>query len=129
MMAGSSLLSLARPASPRGATGILVAVLLAAGLGLCTAAAVHLEALLFYAFLLVEASVGAYYPVIGLIKSEVVPEGIRGSVYSLMRLPLNLFVVVAHALDEEGDGHRSRIFLLLSALLALALGAVWKVFR
>ncbi|KLU92993.1 hypothetical protein MAPG_11936 [Magnaporthiopsis poae ATCC 64411] len=46
----------------------------------------------------------------GLLKSEAVEDGVRGRVYSVMRFPLNVFVVVAHGLDEEGDMHRFRVF-------------------
>merc|ERR1719158_2342940 len=43
----------------------------------------------FFGFLVFEFSVGVYWPAIGTIKSEVVPEGIRATMYNLYRVPLN----------------------------------------
>jgi hypothetical protein len=45
-------------------------------------------------FLLFELSVGAYFPVMGIIKSKVVPEEHRATVYNLFRIPMNLIVVL-----------------------------------
>ena len=43
-----------------------------------------------------------------LLKSEVIQDDMGGSVYSLMRLLLNVFVLIAHILAEEGKsfGHQ-----------------------
>lgn len=38
-----------------------------------------------------------------LLKSEVVGDGVRGTAYGLMRVPLNVFIVVSHALDRDGE--------------------------
>ncbi|KAJ6443878.1 glucokinase [Purpureocillium lavendulum] len=54
------------------------------------------------------------------LKSQVVEDDFRGSIYSSLRLPLNLFVVVVHGLDREGDEHRNRVFVVLAALLIVA---------
>jgi len=45
------------------------------------------------AFLLFEFCVGVYFPSVGVLKSEVVPESVRGTVYNLYRVPLNAIVV------------------------------------
>lgn len=47
----------------------------------------------FAAFLLFEFCVGAYFPSIGVVKSEIVPEAIRGTMYNIFRAPLNAVVV------------------------------------
>lgn len=44
-------------------------------------------------FLLFEFCVGAYFPSLGVIKSEIVPEAIRGTMYNIFRVPLNAVVV------------------------------------
>lgn len=49
-----------------------------------------------------EALVGAYFPSMAFLKGRVVDDGIRGKVYGILRLPLSIFVVVAHSLAEEG---------------------------
>jgi len=45
------------------------------------------------AFLIFEFCVGVYFPSVGVLKSEVVPDGLRGTVYNLYRMPLNGIVV------------------------------------
>jgi len=47
----------------------------------------------FVAFLLFEFCVGVYFPSVGVMKSEIVPEQVRGTVYNLYRVPLNAIVV------------------------------------
>lgn len=46
-----------------------------------------------FAFLLFEFCVGLYFPSIGSLKSEVVPEHVRATVYNFYRVPLNAIVV------------------------------------
>jgi MFS family permease len=60
------------------------------------------ETSVFWSFALFEACVGMYYPTIGKIKSKLVPDSSRAKVYAWMRLPLNVFVVVALGLTKEG---------------------------
>jgi hypothetical protein len=52
----------------------------------------HLMAI-FLAFLLFEFAIGVYFPSVGILKSEVVPERIRSTVYNIYRVPLNAVVV------------------------------------
>ena len=47
----------------------------------------------FVAFLLFEFCVGLYFPSVGTMKSEVVPEEVRGTMYNIYRMPLNGIVV------------------------------------
>lgn len=47
----------------------------------------------FVAFMLFEFCVGVYFPSIGVVKSEVVPEHVRGTMYNVYRVPLNAVVV------------------------------------
>lgn len=60
------------------------------------------EMLIFWAFCVLEACIGAYFPSMAFVKGRVVEDGVRGKVYGILRLPLNVFVVVAHSLAEEG---------------------------
>merc|ERR1719401_1934238 len=46
-----------------------------------------------FAFLLFEFCVGLYFPSIGTLKSDVVPEKVRATVYNFYRVPLNAIVV------------------------------------
>jgi len=47
----------------------------------------------FLGFLFFEGLVGAYFPSVGVLKSEVVPENVRSTVYNIYRVPLNAVVV------------------------------------
>ena len=46
------------------------------------------------AFLLFEACVGMYWPAIGTVKSMIVPEETRATIYNIYRVPLNMIVLV-----------------------------------
>ena len=45
------------------------------------------------AFLLFEACVGMYWPAIGTVKSMIVPEETRATIYNIYRVPLNAIVL------------------------------------
>lgn len=47
------------------------------------------------AFLMFEISVGMYFPTVGTVKAEVVPEANRATIYNIFRIPLNAIVVCA----------------------------------
>ncbi|POR36909.1 Molybdate-anion transporter [Tolypocladium paradoxum] len=125
------------PSKESAASGLLVAMLVAS-VSLSCAVLLDSEGALFLAFALFELCVGAYFPIMGFLKSELIEDGVRGSVYSLLRLPLNLLVVGAHSLAREGmyvdvaqagqqsdegcagDDHRNNMFLTLAGLLVVA---------
>ena len=48
----------------------------------------------FFAFLLFEACVGLYFPLIGTQKGAIVPEDMRATIYNIYRLPLNGIVLL-----------------------------------
>ena len=51
------------------------------------------DTLTFLAFLLFEMSVGCYFPMMGTMKSAIVPESKRAAIYNLYRIPLNFIVL------------------------------------
>ncbi|OLN96483.1 Molybdate-anion transporter 1 [Colletotrichum chlorophyti] len=129
MMAGSAFFSLYTKTHSRETTSfILMVVVLMVSCCLSAAVIVDSETLMFWALCMIEASIGAYFPSMSYLKSEVVEDGVRGRVYSLLRLPLNVFVVVAHSLDEEGDGHRKAVFMTCAALLMMSFFIVKRNF-
>jgi len=104
MLCGSLFFSLfARRHSRETAVFVLLADLLIASACLSAATVFADERLLFWALCVFEVCVGAYFPSMSYLKSEVVDDGVRGRVYSILRFPLNVFVVVAHSLDQEGE--------------------------
>merc|ERR1712007_161141 len=44
----------------------------------------------FLAFLAFEACVGIYFPLIGRLKGDIVPEDMRSTIYNIYRFPLNV---------------------------------------
>jgi MFS family permease len=71
---------------------------------------------IYVSFLCFEASVGAYFPSIGALKSEVVPEEVRAGIYNFYRIPLNIVVVSIILTDMSVK----TTFLTCTALLAVA---------
>ncbi|KAJ9133333.1 Major facilitator superfamily transporter [Coniochaeta hoffmannii] len=121
MMGGSAFFSLFSANHNReSAAYVLMSVTLLASACLSAAVVLENEMAVFWALCAIEASIGAYFPSMALLKSEVVEDGVRGRVYSILRFPLNVFVVVVHSLDQEGDEHRNRVFMTLAALLMVA---------
>lgn len=64
------------------------------------------EFITLWAFCFFEMCVGLYFPAIGYLRGQLVHGGIRGYVYGLLRLPLNVFVFVALMLTQEGKCFR-----------------------
>lgn len=84
------------------------------------------EALTFWAFCIFEACIGVYYPSMGAQKGRIVADGVRANIYGILRIPLNIFVVVALTTTVEGDTHRDRVFVFCGGLLlAASVGAGW----
>merc|ERR1712151_1490975 len=48
----------------------------------------------FFAFLIFEACVGLYFPMIGTLKGDIVPEDKRSTIYNIYRFPLNVAVLL-----------------------------------
>ncbi|KAK8008875.1 major facilitator superfamily domain containing protein 5 [Apiospora marii] len=121
MMMGSAMFTLQTSVkTAQTTTGTLMTVTLMVACCLSLAAMLQQEHLLFWALCLLEGCIGAYFPSMAHLKSELIDDGIRGRVYSILRFPLNVFVVVAHSLDVEGDAHRNHVFLTCASLLLIA---------
>ncbi|RYP24090.1 hypothetical protein DL767_008666 [Monosporascus sp. MG133] len=120
-MTGSVIYTLLTAAqTPQGTFNVVMAVTVVASCCLFLGAVLQTESLLFWAFCLFEVFVGAYLPSMAYLKSEVVEDGVRGRMYSLLRFPINVFVLVAYGLDEKGDAQRNRILFVCSGLLLVA---------
>jgi len=77
----------------------------------------------FVAFLMFEFCCGLYFPSMGVLKSEIVPENIRTTMYNIYRIPLNA-VVVGLLLTSIS---LTKCFLFCSVLLTFALVAVMTI--
>lgn len=77
----------------------------------------------FVSFLVFEFCCGVYFPSIGVLKSEVVPERIRGTMYNIYRVPLNGLVVLLLLTELK----MTRVFGLCALCMctaALSVGAI-----
>jgi len=80
------------------------------------------ESLIFWSFCVFEVCVGMYWPSVGYLKGRFVGDGVRARVYGMLRIPLNIFVVVALGLVREGEGYRNLVFMTCSGLLVVTSG-------
>ena len=91
-MGGSSLFAIASQSIPCEKLLTYVFLLAAIALGLPLVVGSSTIGVLS-AFYLFEACVGMYWPAIGTVKSMVVPEETRATIYNLYRIPLNAVVL------------------------------------
>ena len=126
MMLGSLVFSLAKPGNARDSARLMLSVLALASSALLLPTLQRSETATFWSFALFEVCVGMYFPTMSRLKSEIVEDAVRAQVYGLMRLPLNVFVVVALGVTKDGDAYRARVFTVVGALL---LSAFWVVQR
>jgi len=80
------------------------------------------EALTFWSFCVFEACVGMYWPSVGYLKGRYIDDGIRARVYGMLRIPLNVFVVIALSLIKEGPDYRNLVFMSCGGMLVLTSG-------
>jgi hypothetical protein len=77
----------------------------------------------FCSFLLFEFCCGLYFPSVGVLKSEIVPEKVRTTMYNIYRIPLNA-VVVGLLLSNIS---MIKCFIFCAMLLSAALVAVMSI--
>ncbi|KAI4173469.1 MAG: hypothetical protein LQ348_006575 [Seirophora lacunosa] len=120
MMSGSQLFTAAM-ASRNWLTSriILQAVVTVSSVSLLATIFFRNEFVTFWCFCLFEACVGMYFPSMGYLKGKVIDDGNRAHLYGLLRIPYNVFVVVALSLTREGDMYREIIFMCCSGLLLI----------
>ena len=80
------------------------------------------EAVTFWSFCVFEACVGMYFPSVAYLKGRIVDDGIRARVYAMLRIPLNVFVVLALSLIKEGPEYRNLVFMTCGGLLVVTSG-------
>merc|ERR1740117_1407182 len=80
---------------------------------------------MFTAFVFFEFCVGLYFPSIGVLKSEIVPENVRTTMYNIYRIPLNA-VVVGLLLSNMS---MIKCFTFCAALLTVALPSILAIWN
>ncbi|KAI0489974.1 MFS general substrate transporter [Xylaria cf. heliscus] len=102
-------------------TLLLLGALLASAVCFFAAAFFRGEIALFVSFLLLEVCNGIYVPSVAYHRGTVVADEARARVYSLMNIPLFVFVVVAlRTANGGGEGHWQPVFLFCAVLLLVA---------
>merc|ERR1719326_639048 len=79
----------------------------------------------FVAFLAFEAAVGLYFPMIGTLKGDIVPEDMRSTIYNLYRLPLNGVVLLPLILNFS----ISTTFAVTTSILGNALACTYFLYQ
>lgn len=102
-------------------SSLLLVIFGVAGLCFFLAARPGSEQSTFWIFCLFEAAVGLYWPCMGYLKGKLVDDGIRAQVYSILRIPLNVFVVMSLIFTGDGDSFGS-VFSTCSTLLVASCG-------
>jgi hypothetical protein len=73
-------------------------------------------AIRYVACLTFEACVGLYFPMIGTLKGDIVPENVRTTIYNIYRLPVNLIVLLPLLMDYR----ISTTFTVTTTILSIA---------
>jgi len=77
----------------------------------------------FVAFLAFEAAVGLYFPMMGTLKGDIVPEDMRSTIYNIYRLPLNIIVLLPLLMNFS----ISTTFAVTTSILAVAVAAAFAL--
>jgi len=101
---------------------LLTIIFSTASMSLLLTVVVKDEAITFWSFCVFEACVGMYWPSVGYLKGRIIDDGIRARVYGMLRIPLNVFVVVALSLIKEGPEYRNLVFMTCGGLLVITSG-------
>jgi hypothetical protein len=108
MMLGSQLYNhLIASATPNSAKHILIGTLGAASLCFFLPAYVREEGVTLWCFCIFEMCCGVYFPAMASLRGKLIEDGSRASVYTILRVPLNAFVVLALSTTQEGMSRHS----------------------
>merc|ERR1719331_1833879 len=77
----------------------------------------------FVAFLAFEACVGLYFPMMGTLKGDIVPEDMRSTIYNIYRLPLNIIVLMPLLMNFS----ISTTFAVTTSILGLAITSAFAL--
>jgi MFS transporter, MFS domain-containing protein family, molybdate-anion transporter len=106
MMFGSLLYKrISTSAKPIPSQQILTGLLVLASACFFMPAYFRDERITLWCFCLFELCCGVYYPVMGSLKGKLIDDGMRASIYGILRVPLNVFVVLALSTTKEGKFH------------------------
>ena len=103
MMFGSLLYKrISTSATPLPAQKILTGTLALAALCFFIPGHFRDERITLWCFCVFELCCGVYYPAMASLKGKLIEDGSRASIYGILRIPLNVFVVLALSTTTEG---------------------------
>ncbi|KAI1427878.1 hypothetical protein F5Y12DRAFT_123584 [Xylaria sp. FL1777] len=105
---------------------LLISILLLANFCFIKLAGAKTETSAFWLFCLFEVCIGMYAPCIGYMKGTLIDDDARATVYSIMRIPLNILVVVSLLAAKDNNnigGVFTTCSLMLTASFATTLAA------
>jgi hypothetical protein len=144
MMFGSMLHNhLTASNSPVPVTQLLIGTLAVASGCLFVPTRLRDERVTLWCFCIFEVCCGIYYPVMAHLKGKLIDDDSRASIYGFLRVPLNIFVVLALSTTREGmiisnqflrrpnkctgEHHRNLVFMTCSGLLLSAAVVVHRI--
>ncbi|XP_064081415.1 molybdate-anion transporter-like isoform X2 [Macrobrachium nipponense] len=82
----------------------------------------------FFAFLILEVAVGMYFPAIGYLRSQVIPEDLRAGIMNWFRVPTNVITCAGLLLvhNKTVISSSDSMFAICTGLLAIALFSNFK---
>jgi hypothetical protein len=108
MMFGSMLYkSISTGHNPMAPQRVLTCLLAVAALCFFIPGRVRDERITLWCFCIFELCCGVYYPVMASLKGKLIDDGSRASIYGILRVPLNAFVVLALSTTTEGEFSRT----------------------
>ncbi|XP_015909731.1 molybdate-anion transporter [Parasteatoda tepidariorum] len=125
IMIGSSLYQLSIYLQKKPYEMLLLAIILATisqiGCSLATKSADTNIMIAYFSFFLIEIAVGIYFPSIGYIKSEFIPESHRANIMNWFRVPLNIItcIMLLSLHKESATSGNCVIFMICSAMMML----------
>lgn len=118
MMFGSLLYKhVSTSATPLPAQRILTATLALAALCFFVPGHFRDERITLWCFCIFELCCGVYYPAMASLKGKLIDDGSRASIYGILRIPLNVFVVLALSTTKEGKP--PTLFVILTRVIDL----------
>ncbi|KAI8628435.1 DUF791-domain-containing protein [Xylariaceae sp. FL1651] len=107
-------------------TRLLVGILLISDFCFIKLTGPKTEDTAFWLFCLFEACVGMYGACIGYLKGRLIEDEGRTKIYGVMRIPLNIFVVVALWMARDSDNF-GKVFSTCSIMLTASFATMWVV--
>ncbi|XP_018017872.1 molybdate-anion transporter isoform X2 [Hyalella azteca] len=126
IMVGSSLYAILLHKKVSEAKLLTLAVIMAmVSMAICvlTSGNSSLKSITYAAFLLLEVSVGMYFPSIGYLRSQVIPEELRAGIMNWFRVPMNILTCSGLLLlhNQTMISNTESMFAICTIMLAVAL--------